>query len=301
MAVPSLNDCLLPILEVLSDGNEWRPINLRKTVAERLSLSVEDLSDKRSSRDTWYQHHMHWATQHLSRADLVTRLRKGVWRISPAGRQLLENPPSSLDLDFLFALPAYKNWRANRNRTNGGPEPDPEPEKSAEDVVKIAFEHLEAELQADLLLQLHRSSPGFFEKVVVDLLIAMKYGGGDPDMGNVTGQTGDGGIDGVINQDPLGLDKVYVQAKKYGEGRTVGEGEIRNFVGAIDVVNASKGVFVTTARFSNKAQEYMERSSKRIELINGQKLTGLMVRYGVGVRTRETLLLQRIDEEYFDR
>lgn len=163
-----------------------------------------------------------------------------------------------------------------------------------------AFQRLEDELQADLLARMHESSPSFLEQVVVDLLIAMGYGGGDAIRGTVTGRSGDGGIDGTIKEDALGLDEVYVQAKKYTAGNTVGESDVRNFVGAIDIANTTKGVFVTTADFTMSAKDYVERSSKRIILINGRELARLMVQYGVGVRTRETYQLQRIDEDYFE-
>ena len=236
------------------------------------------------------------------RANLV-KSERGFRQLTNEGKQLLENLPSCLDLEYIRSLPAYKRWKAN-GKTSAAVEDslplDAGPEATPEEVVQTAFQRLESELQADLLARVRQAPPEFLEYTIVDLLIAMGYGGGDADRGAVTGRSGDGGIDGTIKEDALGLDEVYVQAKKYAEGRTVGEGDVRNFVGAIDVANTTKGVFVTTADFTKSAKAYVERSSKRIVLIDGRELARLMVQYGIGVRTRDTYHLQRIDEDYFE-
>ena len=153
----------------------------------------------------------------------------------------------------------------------------------------------------EVLSWVREAPPSFLEKVVVSLLIAMGYGGGNPAMGRVTGRSGDGGIDGTIREDALGLDEVYVQAKKYADGNTVGEGDLRNFAGAIDAAGTTKGVFVTTAGFTSAAKNYVARSPKRIVLIDGRELARLMVAHDVGVRTLDLVKVQRIDEDYFDQ
>jgi len=158
---------------------------------------------------------------------------------------------------------------------------------------------LSGALEADVLHRVRDAAPAFLERVVVDLLIAMGYGGGDATMGRITGRSGDGGIDGTIREDALGLDEVYVQAKKYAVGNSVGEGDLRNFAGAIDAAGTTKGVFVTTSGFTNAAKDYVARSPKRIVLIDGAELARLMVRHGVGVRTRVRHEIKRIDEDYF--
>ena len=156
-------------------------------------------------------------------------------------------------------------------------------------------------LEAEILERVRNAAPALLERVVVDLLIAMGYGGGNAAMGRVTGRSGDGGIDGTIREDALGLDEVYVQAKKYADGNTVGEGDLRNFAGAIDAAGATKGVFVTTAGFTRAARDYVARSPKRIVLIDGEELARLMVQNGVGVRTQIHHEIKRIDEDYFDQ
>ena len=170
-----------------------------------------------------------------------------------------------------------------------------------EEALDRAAGQLSGALEADVLHRVRDAAPAFLERVVVDLLIAMGYGGGDAAMGQVTGRSGDGGIDGTIREDALGLDEVYVQAKKYAEGNAVGEGDLRNFAGAIDAAGTTKGVFVTTGGFTRAAKDYVARSPKRIVLIDGAELARLMVRHGIGVRTRILHEIKRIDEDYFDQ
>ena len=170
-----------------------------------------------------------------------------------------------------------------------------------EEALDRAARQLSSALEADALHRVRGAAPAFLERVVVDLLIAMGYGGGDAAMGRVTGRSGDGGIGGTIREDALGLDEVYVQAKKYAEGNAVGEGDLRNFAGAIDAAGTTKGVFVTTSGFTRAAKDYVARSPKRIVLIDGEELARLMVRHGIGVRTRLHYEVKRIDEDYFDQ
>ena len=160
---------------------------------------------------------------------------------------------------------------------------------------------MRAMLEAELLDRVRRAAPVVLEQVVVDLLLSMGYGGGDADRGRVTGRSGDGGIDGTIREDARGMDEVYVQAKKYAEGSAVGEGDLRNFAGAIDAAGTTKGVFVTTAVFTKPARDYVARSPKRIVLIDGEELARLMVQHNVGVRTRDRFEIKRIDQDYFDQ
>ena len=160
---------------------------------------------------------------------------------------------------------------------------------------------LRQSLETEVLDRVRNAEPDFLERVVVDLLIAMGYGGGESAMGRVTGRSGDGGIDGTIREDALGLDEVYLQAKRHGVGNTVGAHDLRNFAGAIDAAGTTKGVFVTTADFTRAARDYVMRSPKRIILIDGEKLASLMVKHGIGVRTRVQHEIKRIDEDYFDQ
>lgn len=304
MPVPDVPSLLLPVLKTFADGKVLRYVDTRNRLIESLNLTEEDAQEMEpSGRYTKLQHHAYWATQHLLRAGLVNSVRSSTFQLTGVGQRLLEDPPPSLDLDYLQNLPTYERWQNNSKvsiNRDGSSSANAGPDATPEEVAQIAFQRLKGALQADVLARVQESSPSFLEQVVVDLLIAMGYGGGEAARGTVTGRWGDGGIDGIIKEDALGLDEVYVQAKKYAEGNTVGESDVRNFVGAIDVANTTKGVFVTTADFTKSAKAYVERSSKRIILIDGPELARLMVQYGIGVRTRETYRLQRIDEDYFE-
>ena len=208
-------------------------------------------------------------------------------------------------MSYLERYPSYVEWRSG-----GGTRPAIDGEntlkpqdftETPEEVLENAARLLRQSLEAEVLDRVRNAEPHFLEKVVVDLLIAMGYGGGEAAMGQVTGRSGDRGIDGKIREDAFGLDEVYLQAKRYEDGSTVGEPDLRNFAGAMDASNTTKGVFVTTAGFTSAAQEYVARSPKRIKLIDGVELAGLMVKHGIGVRTRVRWEIKRIDEDYFDQ
>ncbi len=242
---------------------------------------------------------------YMERAGLLGRLRRGVYRLTQEGERLLSRKPSRIDLNLLGEYPDFTDWLRRAN----GPSPSKgvaskqngDVTDTPEEVLDRAAQQLTSALEADVLHRVRDAAPAFLERVVVDLLIAMGYGGGDATMGRVTGRSGDGGIDGTIREDALGLDEVYVQAKKYAEGNAVGESDLRNFAGAIDAAGTTKGVFVTTAGFTRAAKAYVARSPKRIVLIDGAELARLMVRYGVGVRTRTLHKIKRIDDDYFDQ
>ena len=240
----------------------------------------------------------------MARAGLVERVRRGVYRLAPEGARLLSRSPSGIDTGMLRGYPDFRNWWQRAD----SPSPDrvaaPLPDDSAdtpEEALDRAVQQLRNDLEADVLDRVRKAAPPFLERVVVELLIAMGYGGGDASMGSVTGRSGDGSIDGTIREDRLGLDEVYVQAKKYADGNTVGEGDLRNFAGAIDAAGTTKGVFVTTATFTDSAKAYVARSPKRIVLIDGERLARLMVQYGIGVRPHVRHEVKRIDEDYFDQ
>ena len=247
----------------------------------------------------------------------MERVRRGVYQLTPEGKNLSLTDSHTAFMNQLEEYPVYVDWR----RRTSAMSPDRKVESKSspnqeivsrqngdgtetpEETLDRAARQWRSALEADLLQRVRNAAPEFLERAVVDLLIAMGYGGGDATMGRVTGRSGDGGIDGKIREDPLGLDEVYVQAKKYAEGNAVGEGDLRNFAGAIDATKLNKGVFVTTASFTRAASDYVARSPKRIVLIDGAELARLMVRHGIGVRTRtlHEIKVKRIDEDYFDQ
>ena len=295
---------MLPCLNAFSVGGEVKVSEVRERVATSETLTDDDLREKvASGAQSVFANRTSWAIVHMVHAGLLERVRRGVCRLTPDGERLLSRSPSRIDMKLLAGYPKYREWR-KKTQTSGkdhadngeGPVTD-----TPEEILARSASVLKSALEADVLDRVRNAGHSFLERVVVDLLIRMGYGGGDPENGRVTGQAGDGGIDGTIREDALGLDEVYVQAKKYAGSNTVGEGDLRNFAGAIDAANTNKGVFVTTSTFTKSAVEYVGRSPKRIILIDGEELARLMVRHGIGVRMWQTWEIKRIDEDYFDQ
>ena len=258
-----------------------------------------------SGRQTVFANRVNWAVIYMERAGLLERVRRGVYRLTQEGERLLSRMPSRIDINLLGEYPDFAEWSQRENATppgkNATSKQNDDIAETPEEALDRAARQLSSALEADVLHRVRSAAPMFLERVVVDMLIAMGYGGGDAAKGRVTGRSGDGGIGGTIREDALGLDEVYVQAKKYADGNTVGEGDLRNFAGAIDAAGTTKGVFVTTAGFTRGARNYVARSPKRIVLIDGEELARLMVRHGIGVRTKVHHEIKRIDEDYFDQ
>ena len=307
MPVPDFQALMLPALKALATGEEIRLAEIRERVASAEELTAEDLQELLpSGQQAVFSNRIAWAVSYMTRAGLVERVRRGVYRVSTQGTQLLDQAPSRIDINLLQGYPAFAKWRSQRRTNQPPPEPPPEggqgeEVKTPEEVLEDVTRQLREALETEVLGRLRKGEPKFLEQVVKDLLIAMGYGGGDATMGQVIGRSGDGGIDAKIREDALGLDEVYLQAKKYAEGNTVGAGALRNFAGAIDAAGTNKGVFVTTTSFTAAAREYVKLSPKRIILIDGAELARLMVAHGVGVRTRIRHEVKRIDEDYFEQ
>jgi restriction system protein len=305
MPIPDYQAFMLPALKALANGREARISTIRKRIADTERLSHEDLGEMLpSGKQTAFVNRVSWAIMHLQRAVLVARVRRAVYQITEDGTALLARHPPRIDLGVLQTYPAFVEWAETVNKSSGNkdkPTPLPTSVDTPEEALDRAARQLRNTLQADVLDRVRKATPAFFEQVVVDLLIAMGYGGGDAGRGSVDGKSGDHGIDGTIREDALGLDEVYVQAKRYGLGNTVGEDALRSFAGAIDAAGTNKGVFVTSSRFTKAAQEYVKLSPKRIVLIDGDDLARRMVDYKVGVRVKEQFEIKRIDEDYFEQ
>ena len=305
MLIPDYQSLMLPALKALSGGGETPISEVRAHVATVEGLTPDDVREMLpSGRQPVFTNRVSWAVMYMERAGLVQRVRRGVYRLTAEGEQLLAQAPARIDNKRLCDYPAYVEWSARKNvpalKKGTAPMPPDDVVDTPEEALDRTAEQLRHALEADLLDRVRKAEPAFLERVVVDLLIAMGYGGGDAAMGRVTGRSGDGGIDGTIREDALGLDEVYIQAKKYAADNTVGENDLRNFAGAIDAANTTKGVFVTTADFTKAARDYVARSPKRIVLIDGEALARLMVVHDVGVRRKIQYQIKRIDEDYFE-
>ncbi|WP_040837289.1 restriction endonuclease [Nocardia brevicatena] len=294
---------LTPVLEVLDDGQIWRRRDLHTAVEDHIGLTAEQRAEVLPSGKGRADNRIGWALSGLYRAKLVDKPARATFVITDAGRALLAAHPPGITEKILKALPEYRDYTPARTGSSNG---DPVAEAAAADEavdpleqIERGVERLHAEVATDLLARLRGQDPAFLEQSVLDVLVAMGYGGTE---GRATriGGSGDGGVDGVIDQDPLGLERIYVQAKRYAADNTVGRPEIQAFVGALHGVGAARGVFITTSAFTSGAREYAQSIGTRVILIDGKRLAELMIRYGVAVQTRQTFTVIEVDEDYFE-
>jgi restriction system protein len=300
MGVPSFKQLMLPALQML--GQRYEEISvagLEDEVFKTLRLSQEERQRMLpSGHQTVFSNRLNWARSYLSKAGLIELPRRGYCRATDRGRQLLAEGVNEIDFGLLERYPEFVAWRTQQKTEEDPPEEAPTIE-NPEDLIASSFELLNSELARKIVERVHSFTPGFFERLIVDLLVRMGYGGGRMEMGRAIGRVGDGGVDGVIKEDELGLDVVYVQAKRLDPDTGVPLREVRDFVGGLEGHRATKGVFVTTSYFPSTAYDFITRVSKRVVLIDGQELANLMIRHRVGVRVKDVYEVRKIDENYF--
>lgn len=306
MPIPDFQTLMLPVLTEAAKG-EARIGDVVERLAHQFGLTPEDRSHLLpSGRQTTFANRVHWAKSYLGKAGLVELTRRAHFQITSRGQEVLGRPPERIDIKFLTRFPEFQSFRFAQDGADEGSGVIAQANGMAADltpdeVMRAAARQLESALAGELLQRVTAGTPAFFESLVVRLLIAMGYGGSVNDLDKaLVGKSGDGGVDGVIDQDPLGLDRIYVQAKRYGPENNVGASAIRDFFGSLDRFKATKGLFVTTSSFSASARETADLLSKRIVLIDGPQLARLMIRHSVGCRVEETLTVKRLDEEFFD-
>lgn len=303
MAAPTWERYMIPSLQVLADGEVHRTRAINDDAADLLGLTDEDRAALIPSGQPRYQNRATWALSYLSRAGAVERPARGEYRITDVGRRLLSDHPRGLTEHDLRALPGYVSpqVKAGTVTTPGTDVVVDEDETALDPVEQIetGIARIHAEVAAELLSRLHAQDPAFFEQAVLDLLMKMGYGGAEG-TATRTQLSNDGGIDGIIDQDALGLARIYVQAKRYALDASIGRPEIQAFVGALHGNQANQGVFITTARFSSGARQYADSVATRVVLIDGERLARLMIRYGVGVQVKRTVEVVKIDEDFFE-
>lgn len=295
MSMPKWHEFMAPIMRVMEDGALRDRSQITADAADDAGVSPEERAITLTTGQPLHANRVGWAISHLTKAGALDRPERGRYVIAPLGRRLLEERPTVTRGD-VEAITGYR-------RVKSAPEQSPEvtTEEDSLDPAELidrGIKQIHAEVAAELLIRILSKSPAFFEQTVVDLLVAMGYGGADG-QANVTSLTNDGGIDGVIDQDTLGLSRVYVQAKRYAVDNPVTRPDVQSFVGALSG-KADGGVFITTGRFSAGARDYAEAVPTRVILIDGDRLTSLMIRYGVGVQTRETVHIVELDEDFFE-
>ncbi len=293
---------MLPLLRNAAiTGGETSVTDLSDKIAAQLGLSDEDIGRVLpSGKQTVFRNRLNWAKSYMGKAKLVESTRRGHFCVTERGLELLNTNPQMIDVSVLAKFPEFAAWTSEERKSDVADDQITEiSEIDPEEQMAVSFSKLTKSLSADLIERVHSFSPAFFEQLIVDLLLAMGYGGGRAEMGRSLGKSGDGGIDGVIKEDELGLDVVYVQAKRYAANNAVPVREVRDFIGSLEGHRASKGVFVTTSTFPSSAREFVERVSKRVILIDGIELARLMIRHNVGVRVKDAYEIKKIDEDYF--
>lgn len=301
--VPDYQSLMLPVLRAATAG-EQRIGAVVQRLGEELGLSEAARATLLASgRQTIFANRVHWAKTYLAKAGLVEATRRGHFRLTQRGVDVLAASPERIDNRFLSRFEEFRQF-SDRSAPSTDDEVAPEPADAAEqtpdEIMRAAHRRIEAALAEELLDRVRAAPPDFFERLIVNLLLAMGYGGSAADAGRALGRSGDDGVDGVIDQDALGLDRVYIQAKRYAAGNSVGPGAIRDFFGSLDRHKAAKGLFVTTSGFTSSARETADYLSKRIVLIDGEQLTRLMIRHNVGCRIEEVLHVKKVDEDFFE-
>jgi restriction system protein len=312
MAIPDYQSLMLPLLKRAAEG-ETRVPDVSEKLARDLGLTAAEQEQLLpSGRQTVLHNRIHWAKFYMTKAGLIDVPRRGRFVASEAGRALLAHHPEKISVEMLLESPSFREFyrgsaegeESLEDSTPSRSPPDTNASRWAErstpeEQIEAAYLAVQSALRAELLERTWQNSPSFFEQLIIDLLVAMGYGGSHRNAAAQLGKSGDGGVDGVVNEDRLGLDRVYVQAKRYASTVPVGRPEVQAFVGSLVGLGATKGVFVTTSSFSRQAIEFARHLTQRIILIDGNQLADLMVEHNVGVRTSRALEFKRLDEDFF--
>ncbi len=306
MAVPDYQSVMLPLLQFAEQKKtETSTSEAVEALAKELSLTEDDLKEMLPSgiQSTFFNR-VGWASTYMKKAGLLEATRRGFYRITDRGKDLVKKQPKAINVKLLKQYPEFLEFQQLKGTRTGDTVND---SKRASDVstatpseaLEAAYENLRDELADELLARLKKTSPAFFERVVVELLVKMGYGGSRADAGKAIGRSGDGGIDGIIKEDKLGLDVVYIQAKRW-DNNPVGRPDVMQFAGALQAQRANKGIFITTSRFTDDARNYVSQIGNKIVLIDSEQLTGLMIEHDVGVSTVSLYPVKKIDSDYFE-
>ena len=304
--IPDYQSLMRPVLACAAT-NEIRIADVVEQLAEQLDLTPEERSQLLpSGKQTRFANRVNWAKAYLVKAGLAENTRRGYYRITLRGHTALADAAATINNAYLDQFTEFLDFKAKVNEADGASAATPSQAlvplstETPDEALRKAHGAITGALAADLLDRVRKVTPAFFEKLIVELLLAMGYGGTSEEAGRALGQSGDDGVDGVIDQDPLGVDQIFVQAKRYAEGNNVGAGAIRDFYGALSLKKAHKGIFVTTSSFSQPAVDTARGLGSRIVLIDGLQLSRLMIRYNVGCRDEEVLHIKKVDEDFFE-
>lgn len=306
MAIPDFQTIMLPLLEIVKDEKEHSHGEVSDALASQFELNDAEKKELLpSGRQARFDNRVAWARAYLKKAGLIESTGRGIFRITESGQELLRKSPSRIDIKLLMQYPAIQEWHSRSNRKVGEETESQEgscqnaiDRQTPEEILEASYQELRRALANELIERIMKCPPKFFEGLVVDLLVRMGYGGSKRDAGQAIGQSGDGGIDGIIKEDKLGLDAVYIQAKRW--NGTVGRPVVQAFAGSLEGQRARKGIMITTSQFSQDAKDYVGRIEKKIVLIDGEQLSQLMIDHGIGVAEVANYAVKRVDIDYFD-
>ena len=301
--IPDYQTCMLPLLTSLKDGKEHSSKELITKLILDFNLREEEISEQiPSQRQPTINNRIHWANTYMRKAGLIDSVSRGIYRITEEGLRVLNANPTRIDVKFLSKYPDFVEFQKGTSKvisTKNEKNQELEITQTPEEALATIYSQLSSALAHDLLEKVLAQTPYFFENLVVELLVKMGYGGSIEDAGKAIGKSGDEGIDGVIKEDKLGLDVIYVQAKRWQQNNTVGRPDLQAFVGALAGQGGKKGVFITTSSFTREAEAYNPQNVKIVR-IDGKKLAQLMIDYNIGVSTRAVYEIKRIDLDYFE-
>ena len=292
---------MLPLLKVVSDRSEHKKRDVIETLAVEFKLTDDERKEMLASgQQSFFDNRVGWAATYLKKAGLIDSPKRATFTITQQGLDVLKQNPTRVDAKYLRQFPSFIEFQTINRTSNGIEEVATEQsQQTPEEVLDAAYTSIRKSLASDLIKKVLELSPTFFERLVVELLVKMGYGGSLKDAGRAIGTSGDEGIDGIIKEDKLGLDVIYIQAKRWQQESTVGRPEIQKFVGALAGQRAKKGVFITTSRYSSDAKAYAAQMDVKIVLIDGDQLAQLMIDYNIGVALQQTYEVKKIDSDYF--
>ncbi len=302
--IPDYQTLMKPVLKCAKDG-EVRISHVIDKLADEFKLTDEEKEELLpSGKQAIFANRVHWAKTYLAKAGLVDATRRGYFIITDRGKETLSDPECIINNNYLKRFDefnAFQGLSKDNKSPPTGTSTVPDQEITPDEALRSAYKKINMALQTDILQRVQGVLPAFFEELIVELLLAMGYGGAVEDAGRALGRTGDNGVDGVIDQDPLGVDQIYIQAKRYAEGNNISAGDIRDFFGALNLKKAQKGIFITTSAFSPAATQTANDLGSRIVLIDGVELAKLMLRYNIGCRNEDVLYLKKVDDDFFEQ
>ena len=301
MAIPDFQSFMLPLLKFASDGKEHSLSEASEALSHHFSITESDRREMLpSGRQTRFNNRVAWANVYLRKSGFLESTRRGRFKITERGQEILKSNPARIDVKFLLnnGDTEFREFHRPSRQDGNHEEPSIETVRTPREIMDAGYQEMRRDLSQEIIKRIKSSSPRFFEHLVVELLVAMGYGGSRKDAGEAVGQSGDGGVDGIIKEDRLGLDVIYLQAKRW-EG-TVGRPTVQAFAGSLEGHRARKGVLITTSQFSPDALDYVTRIEKRIVLIDGDELAKLMIDFSIGVAADATYEIKRLDTDYFE-